>query len=354
MPITGDATIMTASTGSKHLHFSRVGNRWYKVCGDHLRQTADSWSIDGGRQEIYSFRPLDNDWRRDQEFWVRVNGQVQLHQPDDAFSVAVGNEIWVFVSVRNPTNEEGTAVESAGYASGPHATPLAKSLMAWNPATGVWREIRGFTAMDQPGANPPELWRSGRAWFGTYDPQRNQIIIACNASGTKGYVVSTAPANEGMDISRRTAFGVVYNLVGENAVGAWAKDPATNYMYGFGYLSGTLYRIDLSNWALTTVRVLPNESDGSGMPRRSHVLWHDQLRAVVIAGRQWNVYEVDTGVLSQFPREDRIFDSDGTPCFSSTQFYDPEINAVCAVGCKTWVGSVKPPDLWWKQTFTRN
>src|SRR5439155_15217345 len=106
VPFVGVSSVLA---NSKHLDFARVGNRWYKVAGDHA-PTGDpidnainpnnysASTFQGGRQEILSFNAVANDWRQDSPYYLPASYGVQGADPDDAYGFTVNGEIWVINS----------------------------------------------------------------------------------------------------------------------------------------------------------------------------------------------------------------------------------------------------------------
>src|SRR5438045_2431844 len=64
VPYTGVSKVLGMS---KHLDFARVGDRWYRMCGDHaaIDPNGIRTGSQDGRQEIFSFNALKNDWPAD-------------------------------------------------------------------------------------------------------------------------------------------------------------------------------------------------------------------------------------------------------------------------------------------------
>ncbi len=112
MPWTGVGAVLGLS---KHLDFARIGTRWYKAAGDHVKIDSNTPDEQGGRQEIISFNVLANDWREDKLYFLRSGlneGTVEIANPDDGGIAARANtEIWSFVSDR--VLQTNTATQTA-------------------------------------------------------------------------------------------------------------------------------------------------------------------------------------------------------------------------------------------------
>jgi hypothetical protein len=340
----GAANIVTPA--SKHLQFVQAGDRWYKMVGDHKPDDPQSFTDYGGRQEIYSFRPALNDWRRDQGFYLTDPLQVQVWAPDDAFAIHRNGEIWVFVSVRNmevPPNPLPRAV-------GPKATQVYNAVMAWTVPNGPWRIVRYFNGSQTLG----EEWRSGNAWRALYDADMDRIIIPLQQNGLKLHITDGAT---GQDISVRNPTTGALQGYGDRWLAHWVRDPSTRYAYSVDWMHGQLWRINLDNLAdRVYLLTCPDEvnTTGSWFLKPTYLVWHPVLRAIIAGGNHWNVYEVDSGRYTQFPRQDG-FHSTIAPykwVTPSDWFYDGEINAVISIGGIDWAGGTPPPAVYYKNVFS--
>ena len=158
VPYSGAAGVLGSS---KHLDFARLGNRWYKMAGDHARIDPTSPSTQSGRQEILSFTTTANDWSVDQMHYIWDPTQSQVSLPDDAFAIVRNDEIFTFVSART-----GTITQPTG------AAQQVDKLMAWKPGRG-WRVVREHV----------NEYRGDRAWRGIHDPVQDRFIVPAYFNG---------------------------------------------------------------------------------------------------------------------------------------------------------------------------
>jgi hypothetical protein len=338
------------SPSSKHLCFSYSSGRWWKMTGDHRRDDVESDDSYDGRQEIYSFTVLANDWRRDQRYYIYDPAQVQQFQPDDAFSVAMpNNEIWVYRSTGVLTRP---AVPPEG-ATAPTAEQVYDHIMAYNTQTLRWRKVR---AIQNAGTSDNhDEWLYGRSWRGTYDAKRDRVLIPLEYNGLKVFEMR---GSDGADISPRVPS--TGRLYGRNCPYAyhWTIDPDTDYAYAMDWRYGNFYRINLLDFnQITNLGIFPNEAfrviGPSILTRGVRQCWHPGLRAVIVMGYAWNVYEVDTGTLTQIPRADYFIGSDNTTqIYTSDVFYDGDSGFVVSIGGIDWGGKIAPA-VYYKQAFTR-
>ena len=333
--LNGNATAI-ATPGSKHLNFAYASGRWWKMCGDHVRDDVESPTSQDGRQEIYSFTVGANDWRRDQRYYIYDPAQVQMFQPDDAFCVSVSDtEIVVFRS----TGVLNAPVYPLPGATAPAATQVHNAIMKYDTSTLRWSVLR-YSGTTPPPVNPGDEYNTGRAWYATYDAPTGRILVPCDASGLK---VQEIRASDGLDISPRTASGVLYNRTFRYLLG-WAHDPDSRYAYAACWQRGELYRINLDSLSdIVLLMTLPNETyAATPRTRRMKHIWHPGLRAVIIAGNQWNVYEVATQRLTQFERDDYFTGREGNRVYTSDCFYDAPSGKVISIGGIDWNGGTAP------------
>lgn len=336
VPYTGPSGVLGSS---KHLNFARFGNRWYKMTGDHHRIDSDTADFEDGRQEIISFNVVANDWHEDQPFFLRSGmnlGDVQMALPDDAFSVERNGEIWVFVTARVDT--ETTAARTASVQSqygGDIVTQDMQHFGAWNPTTRSWRAI---------GTNPPEM-AGGNTWRGMYDALTDRIIIPTPSSFLQ------IRGSDGADISPRFGTPAVQLMEYGNFdfhVAGMVQDGRIAYVYDKKF--GALYsvQLDANPFVVTKVLDLPDLTYNAGSGPGITIVWHPDLRAVIIGGTTQKLYafEVDTGKLTTWDRTDGFIAGDGAYVYPATMFYDPDTKDVVSVGGIDWNTGMASPNYW--------
>lgn len=341
-PVTQANATVVVTPSSKHLCFAYASGRWWKMCGDHARDDRDSDDSNDGRQEIYSFRVLENDWRKDQNYYIYDPSQVQQFQPDDAWCITRGDEIWVWRSVGVLTRP---AVPPEG-ATAPTAEQVYDHICAFNTVTKRWRKVRAYLPTDDD-------WRSGRAWRGMYDAYTDRFLIPLEYNGLKVFEMR---GSDGVEVSPRTATGALYIRTFADLY-QWTPDPQTRFAYAMDWKTGEFYKINLDNFgSIVKIATFNDEAfrvvGPSTMTRGVRQCWHPGLRAVIVGGNYWNVYEVDTGVISQFPRADYFVGAQGKLIGTSDIFFDEPSGMVISIGGIDWDGGVAP-NRYYKQAFTR-
>ena len=318
VPYVGPAMVLGSS---KHLDFARLGDRWYKLAGDHAGIDPNSPVPQGGRQEILSFNVQRNDWRVDQPFYIKDPKAVQLALPDDAFAITRGDEAWVFVSAR-----AGTAVQPPAA-----AVQDTSDVMAWKPGRG-WRKV-----MPTPG----EIG-GNRAWRGIYDPVKDRFVIPANT----GSLVWVVIGGDGRDMTRRAPGGAALQY-GDRAfqVAGLAGDLDKRTAYAYDHLHSQLWSVNLDT--LETRKVIDVPEPAASNEAAIKLVWHPDLRAVVIAASKLHTYRVDTGELTSWPRPDGFQSATGKHVPSSTLFFDPDTRDIVSIGSIDWDDG-KNPGVYWR------
>ena len=337
VPWTGVGAVLGLS---KHLDFARIGNRWYKAAGDHVKIDSNTPDEQGGRQEIISFNVLANDWREDKLYFLRsglAEGTVEIANPDDGGIAARANtEIWSFVSERvlQTTTAQQTANMQALYGSD-IVTQDMQDVGAWNPATGIWRV---------GGARPQEM-KGDNTWRWLWDSVPDHFIGPTPAS----FVTFD---KDGNDISLRSG-GVLhdYGSVDFHSSGI-VQDGRNAYVYDQTH--GALYRFSLDGgqpFTLVNVLSLPDITwtvAGRGIT----IVWHPVLRAVIILGYgsdfkgRMYAFEVDTNKLTGWPRADGFVNGAGNWVSPATSFYDPDTTDIISVGTMDWDTGIPSKGFW--------
>jgi len=332
VPYTGPSGVLGAG---KHFDFARLGNRWYKIAGDHagtgspLDVPIPPSDLQDGRQEILSFNVPANDWREDTPYYLPSSYGVQGADPDDAFAIVVGNEAWV---MNTATNRSIT--QPAGAAQ---QVDLMTKICAYSPPSaqwplGHWRVV----------ANPPWVINGDRAWRGFLDPVRNRIIIPTTRNGA---VWAMIDATNGADLTQY-ANGVPYQYGDYTfSVAGAAPDFTNRKFYVYDVTTSALYQVDMdSPGGATKVADLP-EPPGTTQSAIK-LTWHPDLRAVVIAATKIHVYEVDSGKLSTVARPDGFINGAGHYVPTSTIFFDPDTHDIVSIGTIDWDTNMNPGVYW--------
>lgn len=314
-PLAGPSSALGVS---KHLNFARLGNRWYKMVGDHRRLSPGSPDHHSGRQEIISFNVPANDWRIDQPFYVPDPAQVQVALPDDAFTAVRNDEAWVFVSAR-----AGTVVQVPGMAQ-----QIGGMVMAWKPGRG-WRSVV---------ATPPEM-TNNFAWRAIYDPVQDRFIIPADKNGLVWVIVG----GDGVDRTQRTPTGVPYTFGNYRFhIAGMAVDWTKRTGYVYDHIRAELWAFDLDSLALRKIADIP---ELQGLVKVA-ITWHDDLRAVIIGGTMLHGYEVDTGKITTWQRPDGFVNGVGNYVPPSTMFFDPDTRDIVSIGSIDWDTSMDPGHYW--------
>jgi hypothetical protein len=313
---------------SKHLDFARLGNRWYKMAGDHPKIDANTPEAQDGRQEILSFNATANDWREDQKYYIPDPTQIQLAFPDDAFTIVRKDEAWVFVSAR--------AASAITQVPG-MAQQIGNKVMAWNATTKRWRAV-------MPMVNE---YRGNRAWRGIYDPVRDRFVIPAGYSGLIWVLIS----GDGEDMTQRSPTGTAFTF-GDHAfhVAGLAADFPNRVAYAYDHKRAELWAVDLDTLAMRRIADIPEPpADNTAAIK---IAWHPDLRAVVIAAKRLHAYEVDTGALTSWERPDGFTNGIGKRVRTSTIFFDPDTRDVISIGGIDWDTRMNP-GVYWRLSIKR-
>jgi hypothetical protein len=335
VPLAGPSWVLGAS---KQLDFARLNGRWYKAAGDHAQldgnvggmPTAVPVIVQGGRQEILSFTVPANDWREDQPYYVPDSTKVQATDPDDAFLIPRGGEIWYFFSDTN----HPIAQPPGNYAQ--QIQPNSK-LMAWTPPPqggpyGTWRVVNNW----------PWIIGGDRAWRGFYDPVKDRFVIPITSSGS--LVWGLIDGATGNDLTQYVAG--VPRTYGDHvfSVAGVAPDFTQRKFYMYDVYTSELWQADMDTLALIKVANLPEPAQGTQAAIK--MTWHPDLRAVVLAATKIQIYEVDSGKLSTVARPDSFVNGAGNYVPTSTVFFDPDTRDVISIGTMDWDTSINPGKYW--------
>jgi hypothetical protein len=335
VPYTGVGGVLGAS---KHLDFARVGTRWYKIAGDHgatgstLDAAIPPASDQGGRQEILSFNVPANDWREDTPYYLPASYGVQGADPDDsAFSVVVGNEIWVSNSATNHGVQQ-----PAGAAT---QVPLLGNIGAYTPPSaqwplGHWRIVNAA----------PQVLAGNRAWRGFYDAVKNRIVIPVTWGGSLVWCI--LDGTTGADLTAYTAG--VPNTQGNHtfSTAGVAVDFARRKFYMYDLTTSELYQADMDTLAFGKVADIPEPNAGTQSAIK--ITWHPDLHAVVIAAQRLHAYEVDTNRITSFTRQDGFTDPAGNYVPTSTIFFDPDTHDIVSVGTIDFADETQVSSKYWR------
>ena len=230
--------------------------------------------------------------------------------PDDAFTIARNDEAWLFVTAR-----AGTVTQVAGA-----ATQVGDMIMAWKPGRG-WRTV----------LKTPDQILGDNAWRGAYDPVRDRFLIPT----TKNGFVWTIIGGNGTDQTLRSPSGAPQTQGnGLFWVSGLAVDLSRRKGYLYDHAKMEIWEADLDTLAIRQVAKLPDTPlTGTDSTR---IIWHPDLRAVVVNAGKMHAFEVDTGKLTTWPRPDVYLNAKGNRVRSSTIIYDPDTSDVVAVGSIDW------------------
>jgi len=345
------ATPYTSPAGalgsSKHLDFARIGNRWYKMVGDHAAIESNpaqpmpapytTWPPDtqDGRQEMMSVNFAANDWRKETTYYMASG--VQQAFPDDAFTIARNGEAFVFVSA--------TAQRTPPFQPAGKATQLWGRITAFNPATGTYRDVAPYPT------NPDGSWSWGnnRAWRGTYDVQKDRLIIPVRRNELEWIVLDGAT---GADLTQRSSNGYPKEWGSHDFHSAGiVGDPTSRTRYVYDYWKHELYSVDLDTFALTLLTVLPEPAGQSGDIIR--IVYHPVLKAVVVAtsySKKLYLYEPAKNALTTLTRTDGFTNAAGDYVPPSTMEYDPDTGDIVSIGGIDWDGMKST--VYWRLNVT--
>lgn len=308
---------------SKHLDFAYLGNRWYRMVGDHRGldpQTAPPMAGQSGRQELMSFNVPANDWRQDTPYYLPSG--VQQAFPDDAYTIARRGEAFVFAVA--------TAHTLPPFQPPGKATQMWGRIMAYKPGVG-YRDA---------GAMPMEII-GDRSWRGTYDAVLDRFVIPAAYNDLVWVVIDGAT---GADLTRRGSGGAAATAGNHDFhVAGIVGDETSRTRYVYDHLKSELWSVNLDTFALVKLATLP-EPAASGTATLK-LAWHPDRRAVVLAANRMHAFEVDTGKLTSWDRQDGLATPQGRVP-PSTIFFDPESRDLVTIGGIDWNGGVYSPFYW--------
>jgi hypothetical protein len=333
VPYTGPSGVLGKG---KQYDFGRLNGRWYKMAGDHAGidpQITNDMSTQDGRQEILSFNVPANDWREDQPYYVPDSTKIQATNPDDGFVIPRGNEIWYFFSVttRGPSQQP----------AGNYATQIQPNanLMAWTPPPaggpyGTWRVAGPW----------PNIIGGDRAWRGFYDPTLDRFVIPVNKNGAVWAIIDGRTGN---DLTQYTSPGVPQQY-GDYifSISGCAVDYANGAFYVYDLNTSAIYRVSIANPGVPT-KVAQLSEPWQSTQAAIKITWDPDIRAVVVAATQINIFEVDSGNITTVPRQDGFVNGAGVYVPSSTIFYDPDSHDIVSVGTMDW-DTYTSPGVYWR------
>jgi hypothetical protein len=336
VPYVGVARVLA---NSKHLDFARLGNRWYKMAGDHsatgspLDVAIPPNTFQGGRQEILSFNVPANDWREDTPYYLPASYGVQGANPDDsAFVVTVGSEIWVANSETNRGIDQ-----PAGAAK---QVDLKQQIGAYTPPSTPWR--LGHWRVVAP---VPWILHGNRAWRGFFDPVKNRIIVPAG-NGTVYWV--TIDATTGADLTQYINGQPVTHGNHWFTTAGVATDFANRKFYLYDIIDSELWQADMDTLALAKIANIPEPPAQTQSAVK--ITWHPDLRAVVMnLQAKTHAFEVDSGKLTSWPRRDGYVDARGIYIPTSTLFFDSDTHDIVSVGTEDFnEGGGPAPLTYWR------
>ena len=315
----------------KEYDFAPMNGRWYKMAGDHAGidpQITNDMATQDGRQEILSFNVAANDWREEQPYYVPAASKIQATNPDDAFVIPRGNEIWYFFSVttRPPSQQP----------AGNYATQIqpASNLMAWTPPPaggpyGTWRVAGQW----------PFIIGGDRAWRGFYDPTLDRFIIPINKNGAVWGIIDGKTGN---DLTQYTSPGVPQQY-GDYifSVSGCAVDTANGVFYVYDISTGGIFRVSIANPGVPT-KVAQLQEPPQSTQAAIKLTWDPDIRAVVVAATKISVFEVDSGKLTTVNRADGFVNGAGNYVPTSTIFFDPAPHDIASIGTMDWDTNQNP------------
>jgi len=335
VPYTGPARVLGAA---KHLDFARLGNRWYKLAGDHgdtgspLDVPIPPPGLQDGQQVVLSFNVPANDWREDTPYYLPSSYGVQGANPDDAMAIVVGNEAWVM----NTATNRGALAQPAGAAQ---QVDLLQKICAYSPPSAQWP--LGHWRVIGP---PPWVINGDRAWRGFYDPVKNRIVMPTNRNGAVWAMIDVAT---GADLTQYDGSGVAYQY-GDHifSITGVAPDFVNRVFYVYDLNDSSIYQVSMDNpGGPTKVATLPEPVQGTQAAIK--LTWHPDLRAVIVAATKINIYEVDSGAISSVARPDGFVNGVGTYVPTSTIFFDPDTHDIVSIGTIDW-DTGRNPGVYWR------
>jgi hypothetical protein len=351
VPYVGSSAVLGHS---KNLDFARMGNRWYKMTGDHTSITPRSPDEQGGRQEILSFNGVANDWRLEQPYYIMDATQVQFAFPDDTYAVGVPgatpdqDEIWVFPGPTNHTMPSYATLRNGHvYEWFPAGVPGAAkqvygAIMAWKPSTKRWRIVNDTA------------WPQGLPWRGFYDPRNGVVVVPGQA--LNGTVWFRYRVSDGADVTPKYPDGSYVCdkiIAGKVVVAGAAVDFVNRLFYVYDHNNAVLYRVNLDfptggyNDASIAVRAWP-ETPMTGDQGALKMTWDPDIRAVVYAGSKLVAYQPATNQITVWNRPDGYLNATGDRIPTSTLFYDPDTKDVMSIGGIDWNTPPINSSVYWR------
>lgn len=314
---------------AKHLRFCKVGSLYYKVVGDHRKTdlSAESPDAQGGRQEIHSLDLASNTWAMHEPFWPRKPaGSVALFSPDDGAACTVRDEIWVFVSARNSSLHQDPWTPGPGSLTAPAGTAryYTDQVMAYNPATKLWRVVAPLTA----------AMVGDRSWCAAWDSIGKHVLVTSNQGNGDNFLlvlddVTGATLSQWRSSSPDRGYshsaGLPIDVTGRKA---WVWET---------YYTSAVTEINLDTAAFKQIGVCPEPGSGStesqnmiAGPTKS-----GKLLCYGVSGKL-HILTLATGAWQTVDRQDKFTSSDGVTHYCNHAFYDAGLDVVCTIGAVDW------------------
>jgi hypothetical protein len=173
-----------------------------------------------------------------------------------------------------------------------------------------------------------------RAWRAVFDPVRNRIIIP-QGNGTAGWVV--------IDVATAT-----YQYIdggGDHwfVTAGLAADMVGRKIYLYDIIYSQLWSADMDSLYLTQVANIPEPAAQTQSAVK--IAWNPDIRAVVMNLQvKTHAFEVDSGKLTSWPRQDGYRDLLGIYVPTSTVFFDPDTRDIISIGMEDFAaGGGNPP-----------
>ena len=118
------------------------------------------------------------------------------------------------------------------------------------------------------------------------------------------------------------------------------------YMYDIVY--SELWQVDMDTFAKVKVANIPEGQLGTQSAVK--IAWHPELRAVVMNLTKTYAFEVDSGKLTIWPRQDGYRDLLGIYIQTSTVFFDPDTRDLISIGMEDFNdgGGNPPAYVYWR------
>lgn len=361
IPYTGYGVYLTPG-GSKNLIFAQIPSGtgpWYKVGGDHFQVSStiqgQTPTSDGGRQEIFQINFATNDWSiLKQKYYIRTGdnlGSLQMCQPDDPAGCIINGEFWYTSNNSNYPVTPATTDTMTNFARTNYGSDIVTQdvpdMMAWNPATGLWRVIGNYVAAAQ----------SGRSWCAMYDASNNRLIIPT----TWGICTLDCSQTPPVDITTLADQGFPSNtdLVEFNGR-AYAYNPHYGTIMSLDLTTGPPFTTYYSIRTDVTIPSMQNVYQ-SFTTKGGDCVWYPPAQAFIIAnalgmiaawqpngapGQQvtefpiWTTWSTDIGgtivTFNVNRRDGWISDVDGHYVPPSKMIYDPVTQYCYSMGGISW------------------